>query len=64
MGSEMCIRDRKIHVDYVGGMTLAHLFAEKLFGQTSKFIEDGKEVLMVRRDIRMIITEPGRKALV
>ena len=45
-------------------MTLAQLFAEKLFGQTTKFIEDGHEVLMIRKSIKMIITDPGQKVLV
>ena len=55
---------QKIHVKYVGGMTLAQLFAEKLFGQATKFIEDGHEVLMIRKSIKMIITDPGQKVLV
>lgn len=54
----------RIHVDYLGGMTLAHLLAEKIFGQTSKFIEEGNEVLLIKRDIRMVITEPRKKAMV
>jgi hypothetical protein len=54
----------KIHVDYVGGMTLAHLLAEKIFGKTAKYIEDGNEVLVIKKDIKMLITEPGKKALV
>lgn len=45
-------------------MTLAHLLAEKIFGFTSKIIEDGNEVLVIRKDIKMIITEPRKKAMV
>lgn len=45
-------------------MTLAHLLAEKIFGKTSKFIEEGNEVLLIHKDIKMVITEPGKKALV
>jgi hypothetical protein len=29
----------RIFVNYIGGMTLAQLLAEKIFGQTTKFIE-------------------------
>jgi len=45
-------------------MTLAHLLADKIFGNTIKIIEDGNEVLVVKNKIKMIITEPKRKALV
>lgn len=54
----------RIFVNYVGTMTLAHLLAEKIFGKTHKTIEEGNEVLVIKQDVRMIITEPGRKALV
>lgn len=54
----------KIYVNYIGSMTLAHLLAEKIFGKTHKTIEEGNEVLVIRQDIKMIIVEPGRKALV
>lgn len=54
----------KIYVNYVGGMTLAHLLADKIFGNTWKVIEDGNEVLVVKDKIRMIITEPKKKAMV
>ena len=45
----------KIYVDYVGGMTLAQLLAEKIFGHTRKVIEDGNEVLIIKHDIKMMI---------
>lgn len=45
-------------------MTLAHVLAEKIFGLTSMVIEDGNEVLIIRKDIKMIITEPRKKAMV
>jgi hypothetical protein len=45
-------------------MTLAHVLAEKIFGKTSMVIEDGNEVLIIKKDIKMIITEPRRKAMV
>lgn len=54
----------RIHVNYVGGMTLAHLLAEKIFGHTDKIIEDGNEVLVIKKDIKMVITEPRKKAMV
>jgi len=54
----------RIYVNYIGGMTLAHLLADKIFGNTIKIIEDGNEVLVVKNKIKMIITEPKRKALV
>ena len=46
----------RIYVDYVGGMTLAHLLAEKIFKQVSQFIEDGNEVLLIKGEIKMVIT--------
>jgi hypothetical protein len=54
----------RIYVNYIGTMTLAHLLADKIFGKTHKTIEEGNEVLVIKQDVRMIITEPGRKALV
>jgi hypothetical protein len=54
----------KIYVNYIGSMTLAHLLAEKIFGKTLKTIEEGNEVLVIKQDVKMIIVEPGRKALV
>jgi len=54
----------RIFVNYVGGMTLAHLLADKIFGNTMKIIEDGNEVLVVKDKIKMIITEPKKKAMV
>lgn len=45
-------------------MTLAHILADKIFGNTSKIIEDGNEVLVVKDKIKMIITEPKKKAMV
>lgn len=46
----------RIHVNYVGGMTLASILAEKIFGQAGIFIEDGNEVLVIKKDIKMVIT--------
>jgi hypothetical protein len=51
-------------VNYVGTMTLAHLLAEKIFGKTFKTIEEGNEVLVIKNDIKMIIVEPKKKAMV
>lgn len=45
-------------------MTLAHILAERIFGKTGKAVEDGNEVLVIKNDIKMIITEPKKKALV
>lgn len=45
-------------------MTLAHLLAEKIFGKTVKTVAEGNEVLIIKNDIKMIIVEPKKKALV
>jgi hypothetical protein len=45
-------------------MTLAQLLADKIFGKSYKTIEEGNEVLVIKDCVKMIITEPKRKALV
>ena len=54
----------KIYVNYIGSMTLAHILAEKIFGKTYKTIEEGNEVLVIKNNIKIIIVEPKKKALV
>ena len=57
------IRER-IYVDYIGGMTLAQLLADRIFGHTKKVVEGGNEVLVIKQGIRMMIVEPKKKAVV
>lgn len=51
-------------VNYAGGLTLAQLLAQKIFGDAETRIQDGEEVLVIKKCIHMTIVEPGRKALV
>lgn len=54
----------KITVNYPGGLTLAMLLAQKIFGDAEMTIKDGDEYLVIKKDIWMQIIEPGKTALV
>ena len=54
----------KIHVNYVGGFTLALLLAQKIFGDAKEVIKDGVEFLVIKDKISMCLVDPGKTALV